>query len=98
MLLYVLIYLIIQPQMRRYHADSSNEMYDDMFNACEVLSDPSVGIDYSCIRDSLIRTTDSDNVVMLPIFTTSYGMLVNMDIFEKEGLKVPNNYNELMDV
>ena len=75
-----------------------NEMYDDMFKACEVLSDPSVGIDYSCIRDSLIRTTDSDNVVMLPIFTTSYGMLVNMDIFEKEGLKVPNNYNELMDV
>lgn len=75
-----------------------NEMYDDMFEACEVLSDPSVGIDYSCIRDSLIRTTDSGNVVMLPIFTTSYGMLVNMDIFEKEGLEVPDDYNELMDV
>ena len=75
-----------------------NEMYDDMFEACEVLSDPSVDIDYSCIRDSLIRTTDSGDVVMLPIFTTSYGMLVNMDIFEKEGLKVPTNFNELMDV
>jgi multiple sugar transport system substrate-binding protein len=35
---------------------------------------------------------------MLPIFTTSYGMLVNMDIFEKEGLKVPKNFSELMDV
>ena len=75
-----------------------NEKYDDMFEACEVLSDKSVGIDYSCIRDSLIRTTDSGDVVMLPIFTTSYGMLVNMDIFEKEGLKVPTDYDELMDV
>ena len=75
-----------------------NEQYDDMFEACEVLSDPSVDIDHSCIRDSLIRTTDSGDVVMLPIFTTSYGMLVNMDIFEKEGLKVPTDFGELMDV
>ena len=75
-----------------------NEKYDSMFENCEVLSDPSVGINYSCIRDSLIRTTDSGDVVMLPIFTTSYGMLVNMDIFEKEGLKVPKNFDELMDV
>ena len=75
-----------------------NEQYDAMFDACEVLSDSSTGIDYSCIRDSLIRTTDSGDVVMLPIFTTSYGMLVNMDIFEKEGLQVPTNFKELMDV
>ncbi len=75
-----------------------NEKYDEMFKSCEVLSDSSVDIDYSCIRDSLIRTTDSGDVVMLPIFTTSYGMLVNMDIFEKEGLKVPNNYKELVSV
>ncbi len=75
-----------------------NEMYDAMFDACEVLSDSSSGIDYSCIRESLIRTTDSGDVVMLPIFTTSYGMLVNMDIFEKEGLKVPTNFKELMEV
>ena len=75
-----------------------NEAYDDMFAACEVLSDPSVGIDYSCIRESLLRTTESGEVLMLPIFTTSYGMLVNMDIFEKEGLKVPTDFDEFMDV
>ncbi len=75
-----------------------NEQYDDMFEACEVLSDSSVGIDYSCIRESLIRTTDSGDVVMLPTFTTSYGMIVNMDIFEKEGLEVPTNFKELMEV
>lgn len=75
-----------------------NEKYNDMFAACEVFSDSSTGIDYSCIRESLIRTTDSGDVLMLPIFTTSYGMLVNMDIFEKEGLKVPTNYKELVKV
>ncbi|MCR5769064.1 MAG: ABC transporter substrate-binding protein [Lachnospiraceae bacterium] len=35
---------------------------------------------------------------MILIFTTSYGMIVNMDIFEKEGLKVPTNFSELMEV
>ena len=75
-----------------------DEAYNDMFEACEVLSDSSLGIDYSCIRESLIRTTDSGDVVMLPIFTTSHGMLVNMDIFEKEGLEVPNNFGELVTV
>ncbi len=75
-----------------------DDTYNDMFAACEILSDPSFGIDYSCIRESLIRTTDSGDVVMLPIFTTSYGMLVNMDIFEKEGLKVPKDFDDLMKV
>ena len=75
-----------------------DEKYDSLFESCEVLSDSSVGLDYSCIRESLIRTTDSGDVVMLPIFTTSYGMLVNMDIFEKEGLEVPTNFSQLMDV
>lgn len=75
-----------------------DEAYNDLFEACEVLSDPSLDINYSCIRDSLIRTTDSDEVVMLPIFATSFGMLVNMDIFEKEGLEVPADYEELVKV
>ncbi len=75
-----------------------DEAYNDLFDSCEVLSDPSLDIDYSCIKESLIRTDDSDRVLMLPIFTTSYGMLVNMDIFEKEGLKVPADYGELLTV
>ena len=75
-----------------------DEKYNEMFASCEVLSDPGLDIDYSCIRPSLIRTTDSGDVLMLPIFTTSYGMLVNMDIFEKEGLKIPADYKELVTV
>ena len=75
-----------------------NEKYNDLFDSCEVISDPELGIDYSCIRNSLIWSTDSGDVVMLPIFTSSYGMLVNMDIFEKENLEVPTNFGELVEV
>ena len=75
-----------------------DEAYNELFDNCEVLSDPSLGINTSCIKESLIRTTDSGDVLMLPIFSSSYGMLVNMDIFEKEGLKVPTNYKEFVSV
>jgi len=40
---------------------------------------------------------ENGDVIMLPIFTRSYGMLVNMDLFEKNGLEVPENYSELVD-
>ncbi|MBQ8030234.1 MAG: carbohydrate ABC transporter substrate-binding protein [Butyrivibrio sp.] len=75
-----------------------NEKYSGMFESCEVISDPALDIDYSCIRKSLIWNTDSGDVVMLPIFTSSSGMLVNMDIFEEEGLEVPGNFGELVEV
>ena len=75
-----------------------NEKYDTLFDSCEVLSDPALGIDYSCIRNSLIWSTDSGDILMLPIFTSSFGMLVNMDIFEKEGLEVPTDFSELVKV
>ena len=35
---------------------------------------------------------------MLPVFSTTYGMLVNNDLFEKEGLSVPTTYPELVAV
>ena len=75
-----------------------NDKYNGLFEACEDFSDPSCGIDYSCIRDSHIWATDSGEVLMLPIFTSSSGMLVNMDIFEEQGLEVPTNYEELVKV
>ena len=35
---------------------------------------------------------------MVPVFANTYGMLVNNDLFEKEGLSVPTTYQELVDV
>ncbi len=63
----------------------------------EVLSDPALGIDLECIREGARWTLDNGDVVMVPIFTRSYGMLVNMDIFEQNGLTVPENYAELLE-
>jgi ABC-type glycerol-3-phosphate transport system substrate-binding protein len=35
---------------------------------------------------------------MVPFFSNPYGMLVNNDLFEKEGLSVPSTYQELVEV
>lgn len=69
-----------------------------VFENAEILSDPELNINLDCIRKGARWTLDNGDVVMLPIFTRSYGMLVNMDIFEKNGLKVPENYSELISV
>ncbi len=75
-----------------------NEKYDSLFESAEVLSDKELGIDVNCIRPGVRWELENGEVKMIPVFATSYGMLVNMDIFEKENLKVPKNYSELMKV
>ncbi len=35
---------------------------------------------------------------MVPVFSNTYGMLVNNSLFEKEGLSVPTTYQELVTV
>ncbi len=72
--------------------------YEIIFDKAENLSDPSLNIDTSCIRQDLCWTNDSGDLIEIPIFTTSYGMLVNTDIFDKEGLEIPSTYTELMEV
>jgi multiple sugar transport system substrate-binding protein len=69
-----------------------------VFENAEVLSDPSLNINLDCLRKGTCWTLENGDVVMLPIFTRTYGMLVNMDLFEMNGLEVPKNYNELVDV
>lgn len=75
-----------------------DEKMAPVLDSAEVLSDPALNIDLDCIRKGARWTLDNGDVIMLPIFTRSYGMLVNMDIFEKNNLKVPTNYKELTEV
>ncbi len=82
---------VVQPWM------SGNEQFDPLFEGAEVLSDPSLKINLDCIRPGLKWEMDNGEILTLPVFATSYGMLVNMDIFEKEGLKVPTNFGELKE-
>ncbi len=75
-----------------------NEKYNSVIAHTEDLSDSSLGINLSCIRSGLINHDEEGRVLMLPVFSRSYGMLVNNDLFEKEGLSVPTTWTELMDV
>ncbi len=68
-----------------------------VFENAEVLSDPRLNINLDCIRKGAQWKTESGDTIMLPVFTRSFGMLVNMDIFEKNGLTVPDNYESLVD-
>ncbi|MBP5255482.1 MAG: carbohydrate ABC transporter substrate-binding protein [Clostridia bacterium] len=77
---------------------TGNAAYDSVFACMENLADDSLGLDLDCIRPGLLNRDAQGNVLTVPIFSTSYGMLINNDLFEKEGLKVPATLQELFDV
>ncbi len=68
----------------------------DIFAAAENLADPALGIDLSCLRSELLEKDAEGNILSVPIYTTTYGMLVNEDIFAKEKIAVPKTYSELL--
>lgn len=70
--------------------------YNNVFAAAENLSDESLGIDLGCIREGLVLKDADGSVPMVPVFTTTLGMLVNEDLFEKEGIAIPQTYDELL--
>jgi multiple sugar transport system substrate-binding protein len=75
-----------------------NDKYASVMNHMEDLSDSKLGIDLDCIRPGLLKHDEDGHVFMMPIFSRSYGMLINSDLFEKEGLSVPTTWSELMSV
>ena len=74
------------------------EQYSSSIDYAENLADPALGIDLDCIRSNIILNTDDGTLPMVPVFSNTYGMLVNNDLFEKEGLSVPETYSELVAV
>ena len=75
-----------------------NEQYDPVIAHMEDLSDPALGLKLDCIRPGLLNHDAEDHVMLVPVFARTYGMLVNNDLFEKEGLSVPTTWKELTDV
>ena len=75
-----------------------NENYRTAFEHMEDLSDPSLGLDLGCIRPNLLRYDADGQLLAVPVFARNYGMLVNNDLFEKEGLQVPTTWQELLAV
>ena len=81
-----------------FSAMTGNSAYDSVFAQMENFADSSLGLDLDCIRPGLLNRDSQGRVLMIPIFSTSYGMLINNNLFEKEGLKIPTTLQELLDV
>ena len=75
-----------------------NKKYDSVLAHTENLSDPALKLDLNCIRQGLINRDADGNVYLVPVFSRTYGMLVNNDLFKKEGLSVPTTWEELLNV
>ena len=74
------------------------DQYQSSIDHAENLADPKLGLDLDCIRSNIILNTGDGTLPMVPVFSNSYGMLVNKDLFQKEGLEVPTTYKELVKV
>ena len=75
-----------------------NEKYQTVVDHMEDLSDPALELDLGCIRPSLLSYDADGKLLRVPVFARNYGMLVNQDLFEKEGLKIPSTREELFQV
>lgn len=74
------------------------EQYKASIDHAENLADPALGLQLDCIRSNIILNTGDGTLPMVPVFSNTYGMLVNNSLFEKEGLHVPTTYQELVAV
>ena len=74
------------------------DQYAGAIEHAENLADPALNLDLDCIRPNIILKTDDGTLPMVPVFSSTYGMLVNNGLFEKEGLSVPTTYEELVSV
>ena len=73
-----------------------NEKYQQVCDHMEDLSDPALGLDLGCLRPGLMNRDGDGRLLMVPIFARNYGMLVNNDLFAKEGIQVPTTREELL--
>ncbi len=74
------------------------DQYKSSIDHAENLADPALGFDLNCIRSNIILNTGDGTLPMVPVFSNTYGMFVNLSLFEKEGLSVPTTYQELVTV
>ena len=73
--------------------------YNPLLDNAENLADINkTGIELSAINKKLLFYTENGSLPMVPVLGVANGMLVNEDLFKKEGLEVPANYRQLVDV
>lgn len=75
-----------------------NSKYDSVIDHMENLSNSALKLNLDCIRPGLLNLDSNNNVLMVPVFSRTYGTLVNENLFKKENLKVPETWTELLNV
>ena len=75
---------------------ANTEKYATAIAHMEELSNPDLKLNLDCIRPGLLNKDSNGKVSMVPIFSRTYGTLVNTDLFEKEGIKIPTTWTELV--
>ena len=73
-----------------------NDKYSSVVSHMEDLSKSDLKIDLDCIRPGLINSDSNGKVLMVPVFSRTYVMLVNDDLFKKEKIDVPTKLDELL--
>ena len=71
--------------------------YSTIIPHMEDLSDASLKMNLKCIRPGLINHDANNKVLMVPVFSRTYGTLVNNNLFKKEGISIPTTWNELLE-
>ncbi|MBR4179726.1 MAG: extracellular solute-binding protein [Treponema sp.] len=72
--------------------------YDPLLENAENLADSkATGIELSAISKKLLFYMDDGSLPMVPVLSATNGMLVNEDLFKKEGIEVPTNYKQLIE-
>ncbi len=69
--------------------------YSGLFELAENLADPKLDINLSAIRQELLYHHQNGQVLMAPIVTNTFGMLVNNDLFKKYNIPIPKTYDDL---
>ena len=72
--------------------------YKNAMGSAENLEDPALKMDLGHIRKGSLCRNDKNECIMLPVFDTTYGILVNEKLFKDNGLEVPTTYDELLKV
>ena len=61
------------------------------------LADPDLGYDLTQLDEGVLNSAKSgDSLLRLPIYSTASGLIVNKTLLEKEGLEIPENYDDFV--
>ena len=75
-----------------------NDKYSNVVSHMENLSDPALKLKLDCLRPGLVNHDADNNVWMVPVFSRTYGTMINNDLFKKEGINIPTTWSELLNV